>query len=136
MATAGVETTGQPGIAACQPRPDFIASSPPLHDDAATIRGGHEAHIHHVRGRAIPAQIPKPDFPGIALFHQFFDVGGSNRRFMQSRRCGAGAVGSLVRQMQPATFRSCRVGWDRIVIEARGDAPRTISLSDPYRFEV
>lgn len=32
-------------------------------------------------------------------------------------------------------YLACRVGWDRVVIEPRGEATRTISLADPYRFE-
>jgi proteasome accessory factor A len=32
-----------------------------------------------------------------------------------------------------ASYRACRVGWDRVVIEPRGEPPRTISLEDPYK---
>ena len=81
-----VHTRHLPAITAFQPKADFIVSSPTLHYDAATICGGHEADIHHVRRRAISAHIAKPDFPGIALLHQFFDVGGTNRHFMRFRR--------------------------------------------------
>jgi hypothetical protein len=41
--------------------------------------------------------------------------------------------GDFVRRA--TTYRACRVGWDRVVIEPRGEAARTIWLSDPYRFD-
>jgi proteasome accessory factor A len=34
------------------------------------------------------------------------------------------------------SYRACKVGWDRVVIEPRGEPKRTISLADPYRFEL
>jgi proteasome accessory factor A len=34
-----------------------------------------------------------------------------------------------------ASYASCRVGWDRVVIEPRGEPARTISLADAYRFQ-
>jgi len=33
-------------------------------------------------------------------------------------------------------YHACKVGWDRVVVEPRGERARTISLSDAYRFEV
>jgi proteasome accessory factor A len=33
------------------------------------------------------------------------------------------------------SFRACRVGWDRIVIEPRGEPARTIRIADPYAFD-
>ncbi len=35
-----------------------------------------------------------------------------------------------------SSYLACRVGWDRVVIEPRGEPSRTIDLKDAYRFEV
>lgn len=41
--------------------------------------------------------------------------------------------GDFVRRS--TSFRACRVGWDRVVFEPRGDSERTVWLTDPYRFD-
>ncbi len=33
-------------------------------------------------------------------------------------------------------YLACRVGWDKVVIEPRGESARTISLADPYRSQL
>jgi hypothetical protein len=35
-----------------------------------------------------------------------------------------------------SSYLACRVGWDKVVIEPRGEPVKTISLADPYRFEM
>jgi hypothetical protein len=114
--------------------------------------------------RALPASLPLAQFPAVRAawlrlkivdlkYHEISVEGGFydwlERDGLVARELGEDELERAQSEPPPRTrarirgdfvrrstiYRACRVGWDRVVIEPRGEKSRTIWLKDPYRFD-